>query len=109
MSIVLKMEKKLQGNYPSLCIPRVFKNISREYIETVFTKLNIGTIEKIDIIPSKEQHNSNLVFIHLFWNQTENSKKARERLLTNQDIKVHYDEPWFWKVIVNKSKQIKSN
>jgi len=101
----VQMSNKIPNNYPSLCIPRVFKKITKEYIEKVFTNLNIGTIEKIDIIHGNE--NYNLVFIHLFWNQTNTANNARDRLLSTKDIKVYYDEPWFWKVIVNKSKQYK--
>lgn len=103
----IQLQNKMPNNYPSLCIPRVFKKITREYIEKIFTNLNIGSIEKIDIIHGKENDNYNLVFIHLFWNQSENANNARDRLLSKKDIKVHYDEPWYWKVIVNKSKQYK--
>jgi hypothetical protein len=38
------------------------------------------------------------VFIHLIWKQTDQATAARERLLQGKEIKIIYDEPWFWKV-----------
>lgn len=92
--------------YPSICIPRVFKNIKREYIQKVFTSLHIGTIERIDLVNDKDKDKYNRAFIHLRWNQTENSLRARERILSGQDIKIIHSEPWFWKANMNRSSKI---
>jgi hypothetical protein len=41
----------------------------------------------------------NRVFIHFTrWYNSRNADTARERLLNGNDIKVIYDDPWFWKV-----------
>ena len=38
-------------NSPTLFIPRVFKNITRENIWTIFENLNLGEIWHVEMIP----------------------------------------------------------
>lgn len=92
-------------NVPSLCIPRVFPNISSERVEAVFNELNIGRIERVDMVVRTGDKGETLkrVFVHLEWNDSENARKARERLLCGNDVKVIYEDPWFWKVSANRS------
>ena len=94
--------RTLPISIPSLCIPRVFINIDETRIRRVFDELNIGIIDRIDIIckttPKGEKFNR--VYVHFkrwFINNT-NADTARERLLNGKDIKIIYDDPWFWKV-----------
>jgi len=85
----------------TLCIPRVFSNISEQKIRTIFDSLKIGEIKKIDIVPKKGKNGEimNRVFVHLNkWFINENATHALKRLLEGKDIKVIYDEPWYWKV-----------
>jgi hypothetical protein len=88
---------------PVLCIPRVYPNISESRIRRIFDDLNMGTLDRIDIV-SKHSHSEkgekfNRVFIHFRqWNDTENANTARERLLNGKEIKIIYDDPWFWKI-----------
>jgi len=105
----------LPSTVPSLCIPRVYKNISREKIMRIFDELKLGTVEQIDIISIKnggvgtdrqgsmDAGKFNRVFIHMKWNTSENSNKVRERLLSDKEIKILYEDPWFWKVRANRS------
>lgn len=92
-------------NVPSLCIPRVFPNISSERVEAVFNELNIGRIERVDMVVRTGDKGETLkrVFVHLEWNDSENACRARERLLCGNDVKVIYEDPWFWKVSANRS------
>ena len=88
-------------NLPSLCIPRVFKNITEARIRKTIGELNIGDIERIDVITKTSEKGDafNRVFIHFKkWYTEGNAKIARERLLQGKEIKIIYDEPWFWKV-----------
>lgn len=88
-------------NIPSLCIPRVFPNIDEKRIRKIFYELQLGTIERIDIINKKTEkgENFNRVFIHFnSWYNNSNANQVRERLLNGKDIKIIYDDPWFWKV-----------
>jgi len=90
---------------PSLCIPRVFINITEVRIRQVFDDLCIGKINRIDI---KERNNEKgesfkRVYIHFdkwFWN--EEAQSARRKLLSGKEIKIVYDNPWFWKVSASK-------
>ena len=95
----------LPPNVPSLCIPRVFKNITRERVFNCFKDLGIGFVERIDMVLRKAENGDEFqrVFVHLRWNRTEQASKARSRLLAGKEIKIVYDEPWFWKVSANRS------
>ena len=86
---------------PSMCIPRVYPNISEGRIRKIFDELNIGVIERVDIVlkTTEKGERFNRVFIHMDrWFHNSNASVARERLLNGKDIKIIYDEPWFWKV-----------
>jgi hypothetical protein len=112
--------KAIPTNLPSLCIPRVLSNINEKRIRTVFNALNLGEIERIDVISkyTEKREKFNRVFIHWKrWNINEDSNYARERLLNGKEIKVVYDDPWFWKISAfrdnnnnnNNNSKIKSN
>jgi hypothetical protein len=93
--------RTLPTNIPSLCIPRVFPNISEQRILNIFKELNLGDIKRIDIVKktTEKGEHFNRVFVHFAgWYANENADIARERLLNGKEIKIIYDEPWFWKV-----------
>ena len=98
--------RTMPANVPVLCIPRVYPNISESRIRRIFDDLNLGVLERIDIVskfsakPGGEKGEKfNRVFVHFRrWNDTENSNIARERLLNGKEIKIIYDDPWFWKI-----------
>jgi hypothetical protein len=88
-------------NVPSICIPRVFPNITQKRIRDTFDQLDFGTISSVDIVPkqNKDGKKYNIVFVHfLEWNDTSVVMDARERLLAGNSVKIIYDEPWFWNV-----------
>ena len=85
----------------TLCIPRVFSNIGDKRIRSVFYALKLGHIGRIDIVSktSEKGERFNRVFIHFErWFDTENALSALKLLNEGKDIKVIYDDPWFWKV-----------
>ena len=91
----------MPANVPVLCIPRVYSNISESRIRRIFDDLNMGVLERIDIVSkhSEKGDKFNRVFVHFRrWNDTENANIARERLLNGKEIKIIYDDPWFWKI-----------
>ena len=94
--------RTLPLNVPSLCIPRVFSNINEARIRRILAELNLGDIARVDIVSNKspdKDKSFNRVFIHFNkWNTNENANIARERLINGKDIKIIYDDPWFWKV-----------
>ena len=85
----------------TLCIPRVFSNIGEKRIRSVFYALKLGHIGRIDIVSKITERGEkfNRVFIHFErWFDTANTHSALKLLSEGKDIKVIYDEPWFWKV-----------
>jgi len=85
---------------PSVCIPRVFRTVTRKDIIAAFeTVLGKGCIERVDIVPTRNNMGSyQRVFVH-FKHVVENtsSKIIKNRLDNNQDVKLVYDAPWFWR------------
>lgn len=93
--------RTLPANVPVLCIPRVYPNISESRIRRIFDDLDMGVLERVDIVSkhSDKGEKFNRVFIHFrMWNDSENARVARERLLNGKEIKIIYDDPWFWKI-----------
>lgn len=88
---------------PVLCIPRVRANISKSHILNVFQQLNMGTLERIDIVCKQTERGElyNRVFVHYReWNNSENARQALQRLRNGQDIKVIHDidAGFHWKI-----------
>ena len=93
-------------NIKTLCIPRVNFGITEPFVRNIFNSLNIGVIGRIDLI-KKQNEKGGQQFIRIFvhinkWYNNETSNMAKERLLNGKDIKIIYDDPWFWKVSVYK-------
>ena len=88
-------------NLPSLCIPRVFPNIDEKRIRRIFNDLALGEIDRIDIVAKTTEKGEkfNRIFVHFRrWHTNQDAVTARERLLNGKEIKIVYDDPWFWKV-----------
>jgi hypothetical protein len=82
---------------PILCIPRVSNQITEKQIRTTFEDLNIGKLHRVEIRKGVGQNN--LVLIHYkSWLNHGNALIVKERLNDNRDVKVIYDDPWYWKV-----------
>jgi len=95
----------LAETQPSLCIPRVFNNITETRIRQVFDDLGLGKIRRIDIKDRKNEKGDSFkrVYVHFdkwFWN--EDAQSARRKLVSGKEIKIVYDNPWFWKVSASK-------
>ena len=93
---------------PSLCIPRVFANITDKRVAFVIREVGLGEIDHIDMVPKTAEDGTKFqrVFIHFKkWNQSEAAQRARERVLSGKDIKIVYDDPWFWKLSANRAVQ----
>jgi len=92
------------SNEISLCIPRVFVNIDEKRVRSVFEEL-LGKIYRVDIIERTNEKGEKYkrVFVHFeYWFETEEAQKAKARLEEGKELKIVYDDPWFWKVSVNK-------
>jgi hypothetical protein len=61
----------------------------------------MGEIQRIDVVSKTTEKGEkfNRVFVHFKrWFANKNADMARERLLNGKEIKIVYDDPWFWKV-----------
>jgi len=85
--------------WPSLCIPFVHGNISHDEILTILEALDLGNIERIDIVAgvARNGKENNKVFVHFYaWYENVNAIETRNRVLAGGQVKVVYDAPWFW-------------
>lgn len=97
---------------PSLCIPRVFNNITEARIRHVFGELGLGNISRLDILERKNEKGDTFkrVYVHFdkwFWN--EDAQAVRRKLVSGKEIKIVYDSPWFWKVSASKWKPLSNS
>jgi hypothetical protein len=62
--------------------------------------LKIGFIERIDAVQKTDARGErySTIYIHLKWNVRNTlARDTRQKLLDGNDVKIVYDEPWFWK------------
>ena len=90
--------------HPSICIPRTFPTIRGEQTKRAvfktFRDLRIGFIDRIDTVHKTDKNGERFctVYIHLKWDMDNKlARDTRQKLVDGQEIKVVYDEPWFWK------------
>lgn len=98
-----------QPNYPSLCIPRVFPNISEQKIRKVFEGNNFGALSRIDMVLKTNERGEKYyrVFIHFHeWNNHENIFNTRLRLINGEELQIYYNQKYFWKVSAYREKNV---
>ena len=104
-----ELEKNSKNENPSLCIPRVHCDITKEDVYSVFNRLRLGNIQSIDMIrryceKSKEEYK--VVFVHFaFWYRNPQVDTIKERILSGEDIKIVHQFPWYWKIFIYKIKK----
>lgn len=89
--------------FPNLCIPRVHTFVTKEQVFEIINKYSLGSIQKIDVIKKKGSHKnndiSNMVFIYFNeWYDNALANSVKDRLMSGKDIKIIYDDPWYWKI-----------
>jgi hypothetical protein len=97
--------KKMSENQTILCIPGVYANIKEQRIRRAFEDINIGEVIRIDIVVPKKtvlaeekENKFNKVFVHINWNNTSDAVACRKKLLRGEEVRVHYEDRWYWKV-----------
>jgi len=100
----------IPSNVPAICIPYVFENIGEKRIEGIFKDLDIGTVNRIDLVPTQNQAPNgskvNRVFIHINWKIDADTDKIRTKLLCGKEVKVLYDGKYFWKISASRAKEV---
>ena len=82
---------------PSIYISYLFKNIRRDKVYKVINALQLGEIASIDIHLGVHFHRALIYFKR--WYDTEYAQDIKKRFLADEEIKIIYDDPWFWKCI----------
>lgn len=91
----------------SLCIPFVFKHITKEKVFAVIRAQRIGHIERIDIVNKGEKHNR--VYIHFArsrWGNPANIRTSMDVLLNLQSgipWIIPYSRYGYWKIWISES------
>lgn len=99
---------------PSVCLPRVYHKFDSNYVEGVFCELfgpdayGNSCVENIDMISKTDRNTGEkfwLVFIHFSANMYFSDYLADfvQRINSNEEVKIQYNPPWFWKVRKNTS------
>ena len=110
-------EKSFSQEYTpafSMCIPRVYSNINQRRIRAIFYNLGYPEIEEIDFVKCEGVNKQtglpqsyNRVFIH--FNAMEISCQSRtihrsiSKILNGEQVKILYDDPWYWMVSLSRS------
>ena len=98
----------IANNVPSMCIPRTFINITRSHVYKTINDLNLGIIDHVDMVRRKNEKGEEFqrVFIHFSkWHSNSVADRARILLLSGKEVKIIYDDPWFWKISANRSSE----
>ena len=96
---------QIQQRVQSFCIPRIPLETTKSDIFQIFNKLNIVTLDRIDIIHKKSPKGEEYKMAFLYFNNWYNNptaEQAKERILSGKDIKVVYAFPWFWKITADR-------
>ena len=119
-----------KASEPSICIPRVFSNITEARIRAIFNRLGFGELEQIDMVSRENDRGEtfNRVFVHFkSWNtdldnthfdgtnedelinafieRNEDTIRARFDLIVGNQVTLVYDDPWFWKMSASRSER----
>ena len=81
----------------TICIPRVDATICKQEIFERIRALRVGFIEKIIEIPLKNDETAKRVIVKFkTWVENDLSNKILSRFAENKDIKIVYNDPWYW-------------
>lgn len=85
----------------SICIPKINRNIKKQFIREIFDSHNLGKIKNVDLILLGKNKRA---FIHYSsWYDNEKSLKVKKYLDEGKDFKLIYNSPWFWKCVKSQS------
>ena len=88
----------------SLYIAHVFPNIHKKKIAQLFEKLFLANIKGIDFVTKigKDGKPYNSAYVHIeSWFDTSAAKHFQEKIRSDSEALLVYDEPWYW--IVNEN------
>ena len=99
---------------PSVCLPRVYHKFDANYVEGIFCELfgqdmyGNSCVEKVDMVSRTDRNTGepfHVVFIHfsdhMYYSDYLGDFAAR--IGKDEEVKIQYNPPWFWKVRKNKA------
>ena len=112
LHLVLRLRggmESVSDSVPSLCIPRVFNNITWQRVKEVLeVDYKLGKVERVDMVPMKNDKGEAFkrVFVHfLAWETSQEITTYRKALLDGEMIQITYDDPWYWKIGMSHAKK----
>lgn len=92
-----------------LCIPRVFKNITRERVFACMCNTGWGELSHVDLINCGSYQKAFVHFVPNGWSCGSEPEAVLRRLQAGQEVVFTYDvndkhpEGWFWKISISKA------
>ena len=88
----------------SFCIPRVFNNIGYRRVKEVMISCGWGYVERVDMI---QLGGFKRAFVHFapgrFNTRNPRAMAVLQALKNGDDVKIVYDDPWYWKISLSNS------
>ena len=103
---------------PSVCLPRIYHKFDANYVKGVFCELfgpdmyGNSCVKKVDMVSRTDRKTGepfHVVFIHFSEDMylSDYLSYFAAMISTDEEVKVQYNPPWFWKVRKNKSRNRK--
>ena len=90
-----------------LCIPRLSRFITSGTVQEVIRNTKIGNIYSYKEIPLKNEKDFKRVLFTVEWNQEHpHIEKIKTRIEKEESLKIVYDFPWYWLVVISKIQKI---
>lgn len=99
MSTEHRKSYEILGQLPNIYIPMLFSNISHDRLCTIIKQLDIFTPAIINLEEKQDLKGNkcNCAFIQVeHWHDTPQAKQFRTKLLANEEVKIVFDDPWFF-------------
>ena len=99
MSIKQFKSYEILGQLPAIYIPMLFSNISHNRLRAIIKQLDIFTPAIINFEEKQDLKGNkcNCAFIQVeHWHDTPQAKQFRTKLLANEEVKIVFDDPWFF-------------
>jgi hypothetical protein len=99
MSTEHRKSYEILGQLPNIYIPMLFSNISHDSLCTIIKQLDIFTPAIINFEEKQDLKGNkcNCAFIQVeHWHDTPQAKQFRTKLLANEEVKIVFDDPWFF-------------
>lgn len=84
----------------TICIPRVEKALTVDYVQQIFEKWNIGRIAQINEFPLHSDDHYKRIMIDMIINtEYQSGSYVVDRFNQGQNIKLVHNGPWYWKMV----------